>query len=105
MGRCGGLMIEHQTVILQSRVRIRHLPQPTADCQSPGGLPPGIALGCELTSVRGDRGENYVNTKEKKKEIRFSFLGSDNGRQKKLFSTQKLVDLKNQENLFWSTGY
>jgi hypothetical protein len=36
-------------------------PQPTADCQSPGGLPPGIALGCELTSVRGNRGENYEN--------------------------------------------
>jgi hypothetical protein len=33
-------------------------------------LPPGIALGCELTSVRGDRGENYENAKkhiEKKK--------------------------------------
>ncbi len=36
-------------------------PQPTADCQSPGGLPPGIALDCELTSVRGNRGENYEN--------------------------------------------
>ncbi len=34
-------------------------PQPTADCQSPGGLPPGMALGCRLTSVRGNRGENY----------------------------------------------
>jgi hypothetical protein len=34
-------------------------PQPTADCQSSGGLPPGMALGCRLTSVRGDRGENY----------------------------------------------
>ncbi len=34
-------------------------PQPTADCQSSGGLPPGMALGCGLTSVRGDRGENY----------------------------------------------
>jgi hypothetical protein len=34
-------------------------PQPTSDCQSPGGLPPGIALGCWLTSVRGNRGENY----------------------------------------------
>jgi hypothetical protein len=31
-------------------------------------LPPGIALGCELTSVRGDRGENYINTKKKYKE-------------------------------------
>jgi hypothetical protein len=36
-------------------------PQPTADCQSPGGLPPGMALGCGLTSVRGNRGENYAN--------------------------------------------
>jgi hypothetical protein len=34
-------------------------PQPTADRQSSGGLPPGIALGCELTSVRGNRGENH----------------------------------------------
>jgi hypothetical protein len=39
-------------------------PQPTADCQSPGGLPPGMALACELTSVKGDRGENYENTKK-----------------------------------------
>ncbi len=36
-------------------------PQPTADCRSPGGLPPGMALGCGLTSVRGNRGENYEN--------------------------------------------
>jgi hypothetical protein len=34
-------------------------PQPTADCQSSGGLPPGMAFGCGLTSVGGDRGENY----------------------------------------------
>ncbi len=34
-------------------------PQPTADCHSSGGLPPGMALGYGLTSVRGDRGENY----------------------------------------------
>ncbi len=34
-------------------------PQPTVDCQSYCGLPPGMALGCGLTSVRGDRGENY----------------------------------------------
>jgi hypothetical protein len=37
-------------------------PQLTADRQSSGGLPPGMALGCELTSVRGNRGENYENT-------------------------------------------
>jgi hypothetical protein len=34
-------------------------PQPTADCQYPDGLPPGMALGWGLTSVRGDRGENH----------------------------------------------
>jgi hypothetical protein len=34
-------------------------PQPTADCLSPDGLPPGMALGWGLTSVRGDRGENH----------------------------------------------
>jgi hypothetical protein len=28
-----------------------------ADCQSPVGLPPGMALGCGLTSMRGDREE------------------------------------------------
>jgi hypothetical protein len=32
-------------------------PQPTADYPSPGGLPPGMALGCGLTSVRGNRGK------------------------------------------------
>jgi hypothetical protein len=46
-------------------------PQPTADCQSSAGLPPGIALACELTSVRGDRRENYEITKKhiKKKKV------------------------------------
>jgi hypothetical protein len=34
-------------------------PQPTADCRSPGGLPPGTALVRGLTSVRGNRGKNY----------------------------------------------
>ncbi len=34
-------------------------PQPTSDCQSSGGLPPGMALGCGLISVRGESGENY----------------------------------------------
>jgi hypothetical protein len=34
-------------------------PQPTADCQCAGELPPGMALGCGLTFVRGNRGENY----------------------------------------------
>ncbi len=28
-----------------------------ADCPSPGGLPPGMALGRGLTSVRGNRGK------------------------------------------------
>jgi hypothetical protein len=34
--------------------------QPTADCQSPGGLPSGMALGCGLTSVRGEREEKIT---------------------------------------------
>ncbi len=40
----------------------------------------GIALGCELTSVRGDRGENYVNTKKhmkKKKNFKSFPVSSD----------------------------
>ncbi len=36
-------------------------PKPTADSQSPGGLPPELALGCGLTSVRGNKGEIYKN--------------------------------------------
>ncbi len=32
-------------------------PQPTADCLSTGGLPPGMALGRGLISVRGNRGK------------------------------------------------
>ncbi len=52
--RRGGSMVVHQTIVLQSRVRIRRL---SADCPSPGGLPPEMALGRELTSVRGNRGK------------------------------------------------
>jgi hypothetical protein len=59
-------------------------PQPTIDCQSPGGLPPGMALGCGLTSVRGNRGENYENEPlvrkkqfKKKKKYYFSTLLSE----------------------------
>jgi hypothetical protein len=29
-------------------------PRPIADCQSPGGLPPEMALGCGLIAVRGN---------------------------------------------------
>jgi hypothetical protein len=50
-GSSGGMMAQKEP----------ESPQPTADCQSPGGLPPGTALGCRLTSVRGNRGENYEN--------------------------------------------
>jgi hypothetical protein len=48
-----------------------------SDYQSPGGWPLGMALGCGLTSVRGNRGENYENEPLvrqkhiKKKNIRF----------------------------------
>jgi hypothetical protein len=39
-GRCGGLMVAHQTVVLQSRVRIRHLPSPQ--------LTANLLVGCHL---------------------------------------------------------
>ncbi len=56
-------------------------PQPTADCQSSGGLPPGIALGCGQTSERGDRGEKIMRNepllrqkqKEKKRMSQLTF--------------------------------
>ncbi len=80
VGRCGGSMVAGKVWWLNGSAlnccpavpgSNPASPQPTADCQPPGGLPPGMALGCELTSVRGDRGESYENTKnriKKKKE-------------------------------------
>jgi hypothetical protein len=55
VGRRGDSVVVRLTIVLQSPAS----PQPTADRQSSGWLPPGMALGCGLTSVRGDRGENY----------------------------------------------
>jgi hypothetical protein len=60
-------------------------PQPTADCQSPGGLPPGMAFGCRLTSVRGDRGKNY----EKELLVRQKHI-----KKKKSFWTEILLENK-----------
>ncbi len=68
-------MVAHQTVVLQSRVRIRRLPSPQLTANFLVGCHLGMALGCRLTSVRGNRGENYENeplvrqkhTKKKKK--------------------------------------
>jgi hypothetical protein len=54
-------MVAHQTVILQSRVRIRRLPSPQLTANLLVGCQLGMALGCGLTSVRGKRGENYKN--------------------------------------------
>jgi hypothetical protein len=36
-------------------------PQPTADYQSPDGLPPGMALACKLTSVRATEEKIRIN--------------------------------------------
>ncbi len=55
-------------------------PQPTADCPSPGGLPPGMALGRGLTSVRGNREQNcekWTDGSPKKKKIKKSREPSD----------------------------
>ncbi len=49
-------MVSRQTVFLQSQVKICS-PNPTVNSQSPDGLLPGMVLGFELTSVRGNRKE------------------------------------------------
>jgi hypothetical protein len=54
-------MVAHQTVVLQSRVQIRRLPSPQLTANLLVGCHLGMALGCGLTSVRGNRGENYEN--------------------------------------------
>ncbi len=54
-------MVAHQTVVLQSRVRIQRLPSPQLTANLLVGCHLGMALGCGLTSVKGNRGENYEN--------------------------------------------
>jgi hypothetical protein len=74
IGWRGSSMVAHQTVVLQSRVQIQHLPSPQLTANLLVGCHLGKALGCGLTSMRGNRGENYKNgplvhqkhTKEKK---------------------------------------
>jgi hypothetical protein len=69
-------MVAHQTVVLQSRVRIQRLPSPQLTANILMGCHLGMALDCGLTSVSGNRGENYENeqlvrqkhTKKKKKQ-------------------------------------
>jgi hypothetical protein len=77
-GRHGGSMVSRQTVFLQSQVQIWS-PNPTVNCQSPDGLLPGMALGFELTSVRGNRKEKlqkmsrWFAKKKKKNQILLCF--------------------------------
>jgi hypothetical protein len=54
-------MVAHQAVVLQSRVRIRRLPSPQLTAKFLVGCHLAMALGCGLTSVRGNRGKNYKN--------------------------------------------
>jgi hypothetical protein len=54
-------MVAHQAVVLQSRVRIRCFPSPQLTANLLLGCHLGMALGCGLTSVRGNRGKNYDN--------------------------------------------
>jgi hypothetical protein len=71
-------MVAYQTVVLQSRVQIRRLPSPQLTANLLVGCHLRLALGCGLTSLRGNRGENYENeplvrqkhTKKKKKKFR-----------------------------------
>ncbi len=58
-------------------------PQLTADCQSPGGLPPGMALGCGLNS--GGATEEKITKNEQlvckkhKKEKKHVWIGEGKG--------------------------
>jgi hypothetical protein len=54
-------MVAHQTVVLQSQVQIRRLPSPQLTANFLVGCHLGMVLGCRLTSVRGNREENYEN--------------------------------------------
>ncbi len=54
-------MVAHQAVVLQSRVRIRRLPNPQLTANLLVGCHLGMALGCGLTSVRGNIGKNDEN--------------------------------------------
>jgi hypothetical protein len=73
-------LVAHQAVVLQSRVQIRRLPSPQLTANLLVGCHLGMALGCGLTSVRGNRGKNYENeplvpqkhTKKKKKLLNSS---------------------------------
>jgi hypothetical protein len=63
-----GSIVVRQTVVLQSRARIRRLPSP----QQTANLLEGCHLGCGLNSVRGDRGENHekmLKTYQEKEKI------------------------------------
>jgi hypothetical protein len=54
-------MVAYQTVVLQSWVQIRRLPSPQLTANLLVGCHLRMALGCGLTSLRGNRGENYEN--------------------------------------------
>jgi hypothetical protein len=54
-------MVAYQSVVLQSRVQIWCLPSPQLTANLLVGCHLGMAFGCGLTSVRGNRGENYEN--------------------------------------------
>ncbi len=82
IGRRGSSMVAHQAVVLQSRVRIRRLPSPQLIANLLVGCHPGMALGCGLTSVRGNRGKNYENEppvpqKHKKEKIIINWESAD----------------------------
>jgi hypothetical protein len=76
-------MVAHQTVVLQCRVRIRHLPSPQLTANLLVGCHLGMALGCGLTSVRGNRRKNYENEplvsqkNTKKKKSMFSLKSAN----------------------------
>ncbi len=62
-------MVVHQTVVLQSRVRIWRRPSPQLTANPLMGCHLGMTLGCRLTFVRGNRGESYEKLQRKKNNL------------------------------------
>jgi hypothetical protein len=91
--------VAHQAVVLQSRVRIRRLPSPQLIANLLVGCHPGMALGCGLPSVRGNRGKNHENEplvpqKHTKKKKQFQTLSSLRGEFQRFFSKARTSVLR-----------
>jgi hypothetical protein len=70
LGRSIGSLVVHQTLNLESWVRIPQCTQPTVDCQSLDGLPFRILLHCGLSSERRHRRIYTIRASDPPKTIK-----------------------------------